>query len=133
MDIEELGPNGQWRPFKSEEIQLQFIMLDPYYLINLKQEGPNSPTYFAEFRTPDRLGVYKFDVKHWRFGYSFIDQVIEVSNIPFRHDEFARFIPVAFPYYITVFATMAAGFLFIIFFVYSDYNVAPAKGGRQER
>ena len=97
-------------------------MLDPYYRVNLEREGKNSATYSYKFRVPDKLGVYKFVIQHWRYGYTFIDETLEVSIIQFRHDEFPRFLRVAFPYYTTIFATMAATFLFLVFFLYSDLS-----------
>jgi len=49
-----------------------------------------------------------------------LDEVIEVSVIPFRHNEFPRFITHAFPYYFSVFSIMAATFIFILSFLYSE-------------
>ncbi len=60
-------------------------------------------------------------ITHWRYGYTFINEAIEVSIIPFRHDEFPRFLNVAYPYYFTAFATMIATFIFLAFFLYSDF------------
>ena len=87
----------------------------------MKQQGI-SATYKGTLAVPDTLGIYKFKVSHHRYGYSFIDAETVVSCIQFRHDEYPRFINIALPYYVNVFLMMASGFLFIVFFLYSDVN-----------
>ena len=42
----------------------------------------------------------------------------QVSVRPFRHNEFERFLVAAYPYYASVFSTMAAFFLFGFVFLY---------------
>lgn len=76
---------------------------------------------------PDTLGIYKFKVYHRRFGYSLIEAETLVSCIQFRHDEYPRFLNVALPYYTNIFLSMAAGFLFIMFFLYSDISEKVTK------
>ena len=50
-------------------------MLDPYYIVNLQQakDFNKSGTYETKFAVPDRIGVFKFMIDHWRYGYSFIN------------------------------------------------------------
>ena len=46
IDLEQ-KTDGKWHPFITEDLPLQFIMLDPYYQVTLKQVGvgsKNSPT-----------------------------------------------------------------------------------------
>ena len=43
---------------------------------------------------------------------------MQVSVRPFRHNEFERFLVAAYPYYSSVFSTMAAFFLFGFAFLY---------------
>ena len=119
MDFEEKRPDGTWAPFVANDIQLEFIRLDPFHRLNLKQKG-TSATYQAQLVVPDTLGIYKFKVLHRRYGFSLIEAETLVSCIQFRHDEYPRFLNVALPYYTNVFLIMAAGFLFIMFFLYSD-------------
>ena len=89
----------------------------------MKQVCVYSPTYKAELVVPDTLGIYKFLIQHRRYGYSYIEAETIVSCIQFRHDEYPRFLNVAFPYYLNVFVMMGAGFLFIVFFLYSDIDL----------
>ena len=122
VDFEQKLPDGTYVPFQADDIQLEFIRLDPFHRVNLKQSNPKSATYKAELVVPDTLGIYKFKVLHRRFGYSLIEAETVVSCIQFRHDEYPRFLNVAMPYYANVFLTMGAGFIFIMFFLYSEIS-----------
>jgi oligosaccharyltransferase complex subunit beta len=121
VDIEEKRPDGTLVPFKADDIQLEFIRLDPFHRLYLKQED-DTATYKAQLVVPDTLGIYKLKISHHRYGYTFIEQETIVSCIQFRHDEYPRFLNIAFPYYTNVFLTMGAGFLFVVFFLYSDVD-----------
>lgn len=99
-------------------------MLDPLYQVNLNHIRKKPSNYYYNFKAPDRLGVYKFEIEYRRYGYTFIDEILEVSVIQYRHDEFPRFLTIAYPYYVTVFASMTAGFIFIVFFLFSDFTKA---------
>ena len=41
---------------------------------------------------------------------------------PYRHNQFERFIPAAYPYYTSAFTIFAAFFLFGVVFLYSKEN-----------
>ena len=56
VDIEEKNPDGSFKPFKADDIQLEFIRLDPYHRLFLKQQG-DSATYKAHLVVPDTLAV----------------------------------------------------------------------------
>lgn len=66
-------------------------MLDPYYIVNLVQLDQGKSTYYAQFKVPERLGIYKFMINHFRYGYTYVNEELEVSIIPYQHDEFPRF------------------------------------------
>lgn len=126
VNIEERRPDGTFVPFKAEDVQLEFIRLDPFHRIYLKQEGTSS-NYKGTLVIPDTLGIYKFKVSHRRYGFSLIEEETLVSCIQFRHDEYPRFLNVALPYYLNVFMIMGAGFLFIMFFLYSEVEKSHKK------
>mmetsp|Transcript_40170 Transcript_40170/g.38668 ORF Transcript_40170/g.38668 Transcript_40170/m.38668 type:complete len:83 (+) Transcript_40170:730-978(+) len=65
---------GQWKPYVAKDIQLKFVMLDPYYIVYLEQPDKKSPTYQMKYRVPDKLGVYKFMISYWRYGYTVIEE-----------------------------------------------------------
>jgi len=68
--------------------------------------------YVADMQAPDVYGVFKFVVDYTQLGYSSIHFEEQVPIRPFRHDEYERFIPAAYPYYASIFSTMAAFLLF---------------------
>ena len=113
---------GQWVPFVADDLQFQFTMLDPYYQDALKQVSKGSPTYTYKLKTPWRLGIFKFVIDFKRYGLTYLDNKMEVSVIQLRHDEFPRFEIVGYPYYVTVFTLMAASFMFVVHFAFSDFS-----------
>jgi oligosaccharyltransferase complex subunit beta len=122
VDVQEKKPDGTFVPYIATDIQLEFRRLDPQYRLTLEQKCSKSATYSTALKVPDMLGVSKMSVVYNRYGFTFIDEEIEVSVIQFRHDEFPRFLTIAFPYYTNVFLVMGACFTFIVFFLYSDYS-----------
>ena len=91
-------------------------MLDPHirtHLIEDKQASSADQTvYKAQFVAPDRHGVFKFVVEYWRPGWSFIRASDTASVVPFRHDEYPRFIGGAWPFYASAISVSAAFILF---------------------
>lgn len=114
--------NGQWVPFVADDVQFQFTMMDPYYQVALEQKDTNSATYMYQLKTPWRLGIFKFIIDFKRYGFTYIDNKLEVSVIQLRHDEFPRFETTGFPYFANVFVLMASSFLFVIHFAFSDFS-----------
>ncbi|KAG0623990.1 hypothetical protein M758_3G215800 [Ceratodon purpureus] len=109
--------NGkEWQPYQADDVQLQFYMMSPYVLKTLSHDGKG--LYFTEFQVPDVYGVFQFKVEHNRLGYTALNLAKQIPVRPFRHDEYERFIPAAFPYYGASFSTMIAFFLFGIVFLY---------------
>lgn len=114
---------GKWVPFLADDIQFQFIMLHPYWRVFLKHR--QDAKYELIFRAPDWNGVYKFLVDYNRFGYTRL--VIE-DTAPvrvYRHDEFPRYLPLAFPYYLSVFTILAGTIIFTAMIMHLDSSAAP--------
>jgi len=116
VDIEEW--NGEeWVPYKADDVQLEFVMLDPYYRINLEHD--NEGHYSTTFIAPDVYGVYTFKIAYFRVGYTSIESKIIATVRPLRHDEYERFIPAAFPYYASAFSMMGGVLLFSVLFLFN--------------
>ena len=47
-----------WLPFKSDNVQVEFVMLNPYVRMSLRHD--NQGHYSTQFRIPDHVGVYHF-------------------------------------------------------------------------
>ena len=106
-----------WKNYDVDDIQLSFIMMNPYYINQMKRIY-GKPTYYAKFRAPEKHGVFKFIVDYHRTGYSYIFSSTKVPLRPFYHNEFPRFIPCAYPYYVSVFVILGSFILFSILFLY---------------
>jgi oligosaccharyltransferase complex subunit beta len=122
--IEELV-DGKWVPFKANDVQLEFIMLDPYIRVNLKHDGKGK--YSTTFKAPDVYGVFTFKVDYQRVGYSGLTAIARSPVRPFRHDQYERFIPSAFPYYAGAFSMLAGLFIFSVVFLYHQESKKPVK------
>ncbi|CAI5533973.1 unnamed protein product [Closterium sp. Naga37s-1] len=101
VDIYEWA-GSEWVPFKGDDVQVQFYMMSPYVLKTLSHDDKGR--FFTSFQVPDVYGVFQFKVEHKRLGYSTISLAKQIPVRPFRHDEFERFIPAAFPYYASTFS-----------------------------
>jgi len=105
-----------WKPFISNDIQFEFIRLDPFIRQPLKHEGNGH--YSIQFKLPDVFGIYKFTVDYKRYGLSYLFTEDIVSVRPFRHDEYKRFIPMAYPYYMSTFSMIFGFILFTFVFLW---------------
>ncbi|WOO80500.1 Dolichyl-diphosphooligosaccharide--protein glycosyltransferase subunit [Vanrija pseudolonga] len=107
--------SSQWVPFSTKDLQLEFTMLDPFIRTALveKSSSASDTTYSTSFVAPDRHGVFKFVVSHWRPGWTSITTEDKASVVPLRHDEHPRWITGAYPFYTGALSTSAAFLLFV--------------------
>ena len=118
MMVEELL-GDKWMPFVSSDMQMEFMMLDPYVRKTMVVD-PSTGRHVASFIAPDSYGIFKFRVLYRRIGYSVLHAETQVSIRPFKHNEYERFIFSAYPYYSSAFSAMIAFFVFSMFFLFSD-------------
>lgn len=78
IEIEELKKN-KWQPFESNDVQLEFVRIDPFIRTTL-QKKPNG-VYEAIFKVPDVWGVYQFKVDYDRIGYTRLYHSTQVLGI----------------------------------------------------
>jgi len=118
--IDEINPvSGEWTPFVASDVQLELVMIDPYIRKTLSPDSAHPGTFSTRLVLPDVYGVYKLVVRYNKLGYSNLLLEEQISIHPFRHDQFERFIDVAFPYYASAFSMMIGFFVFGIVFLYS--------------
>lgn len=110
----ELYEDGQWKPYTSNDVQLEFVRIDPF--IRQTMQHQSDGTYLARFKIPDVYGVFKFQVDYKRDGLTYLFSSTQVSVRPLRHDEYERFIYSAYPYYLSAFLMMI--YLYVFSFVY---------------
>ena len=134
ISIEELV-DGKWQPFKGSDVQLEFVRIDPFVRVTLKNDGSefysitvystqSLTNSFAEgrlstrFRVPDTYGVFKFQVDYRRVGYTHLFDVRQVSVRPLLHTQYERFSRCAYPYYVSAASMMLGVILFSYVFLY---------------
>eukprot|EP00485_Elphidium_margaritaceum_P007412 CAMPEP_0202689576 /NCGR_PEP_ID=MMETSP1385-20130828/4793_1 /ASSEMBLY_ACC=CAM_ASM_000861 /TAXON_ID=933848 /ORGANISM="Elphidium margaritaceum" /LENGTH=447 /DNA_ID=CAMNT_0049344719 /DNA_START=28 /DNA_END=1371 /DNA_ORIENTATION=- len=107
-------------PFTQDDVQFEFIRLDSFIREFLTHD--NKGNFKIDFMLPDVFGVYKFAVHYQRRGWGYIWHEPSVSVRPFRHDEYQRFLPTAYPYYLGS-ASMVIGFIvFTLVFLFGETN-----------
>ena len=55
---------GEWKAYQADDLQLTFVMLDPYIRTGLTAVPQSKGTYTTKFRTPQRLGIFTFEVDY---------------------------------------------------------------------
>ena len=68
------------------------------------------------------MGIFKFAIEYWRYGFSFLDVDEEVAVIQWRHDGFPRYLTRAYPFYVTVMLLMVGFFVFTVSYLFSDFK-----------
>jgi len=111
----------KWVPYIADDVVLEFVMLDPYYRIPLGYDSAKSQ-YRTEFKVPNQHGVFHFKVTYRKPGFTFLEAATKVPVRPFKHNEFERYLFDASPYYVTVFGTLFAFFVFLVYFLYDSPN-----------
>ncbi|KAL6546049.1 Dolichyl-diphosphooligosaccharide--protein glycosyltransferase 48 kDa subunit [Orobanche gracilis] len=108
-----------WEPYVADDLQVQFYMMSPYVLktLSTNQKG----LYYTSFKVPDVYGVFQFKVEYQRLGYTSLSLSKQIPVRPFRHDEYERFIPTAYPYYGASFSMMAGFFVFTMVYLYAKW------------
>jgi oligosaccharyltransferase complex subunit beta len=117
LDLHENGPEG-WVPHVTNNVQLEYVMLDPYVRQRMLHVGQGH--YELTVRLPDQYGVFKWVVDYKALGFSFVSLSELAPLRPLRHDEYARFILQAYPYYATLITLSVAFLAMITFVMYSE-------------
>lgn len=117
--------NGKWVPYKTNEVELEFIMLSPYVVTTL--QNTDGAHYRTQFHAPDWNGVYKFKIDYNKVGYTrlLLDKITPVRV--FNHDEFPTYSPSAYPFFGAVYLITIAFILFSVTFAFADDNVSQSQ------
>lgn len=129
ITIEELKED-KWQPFNGNDVQLEFVRIDPFVRTTLKPIAGGK--FEARFKIPDVYGVYQFKVNYNRIGYTHLYNTTQVSVRPLEHTQYERFIPSAFPYYISAFSMMLGLFIFSFVFLHFKEET-PVAGGASKK
>ncbi|PNH04740.1 Dolichyl-diphosphooligosaccharide--protein glycosyltransferase subunit [Tetrabaena socialis] len=115
VDVMEVT-GGVAKPYKVDDLQVEFVMLNPYIRLPLQHDGQG--VFSLRFMVPDVYGVFKYVVDYSRRGYSYIKLTHQVPVRPFKHNEYERFLVCAYPYYASALSVMLAFFSLSFFFLY---------------
>ncbi|XP_076639638.1 dolichyl-diphosphooligosaccharide--protein glycosyltransferase non-catalytic subunit Ost48 [Colletes latitarsis] len=122
IDVQKLS-GDKWVPYETNDLQLEFVRIDPFVRMTMKPVG--NGRYEARFKIPDVYGVYQFKVDYTRIGLTHLYSTTQVSVRPLQHTQYERFIPSAFPYYISAFSMMGGVFLFSLVFLHYKEDTKP--------
>ncbi|XP_022744946.1 dolichyl-diphosphooligosaccharide--protein glycosyltransferase 48 kDa subunit-like isoform X1 [Durio zibethinus] len=106
-----------WEPYIADDVQLQFYLMSPYVLKTLSNN--KNGLYSTSFKVPDVYGVFQFKVEYQKLGYTSLSLSKQIPVRPYRHNEYERFIPAAYPYYGAAFSMMTGFFIFSFVHLYS--------------
>jgi len=114
IDIEEYQ-NGKWVPYNGNDVQMEFVRIDPFVRLTLTNKNGH---FEGKFKIPDVYGVYQFKVDYVRTGLTRLYSTTQFSVRPWRHDQYERFISSAYPYYASAFSMMAGVLMFSVVFLH---------------
>ncbi|CAH8331149.1 unnamed protein product [Eruca vesicaria subsp. sativa] len=118
FSVEILEWSGKsWEPYVADDVQVQFYMMSPYVLKTLSTDNKEG-LFHTSFKVPDVYGVFQFKVEYEKLGYTTLSLSKQIPVRPYRHNEYERFIPTAYPYYGACFTTMAGFFVFSFVYLY---------------
>ncbi|KAL0792058.1 hypothetical protein Bca101_063435 [Brassica carinata] len=115
VEILEWSGNS-WEPYVADDVQVQFYMMSPYVLKTLSTDKKGM--FHTSFKVPDVYGVFQFKVEYEKLGYTTLSLSKQITVRPYRHNEYERFIPTAYPYYGACFTTMAGFSVFSFVYLY---------------
>ncbi|KAL3206910.1 hypothetical protein MRX96_039861 [Rhipicephalus microplus] len=81
----EILKGDKWVPFEANDLQLEFVRIDPFVRTKLHKKGQK---YEAQFKVPDVYGVYQFKVDYNRIGYTHLYTSTQVSVRPLQHTQY---------------------------------------------
>lgn len=115
IKIETKDDSGNWIPYDADDVQLEFVRIDPFIRKNMEHKDGE---YKLVMKLPDVYGVFKFVVDYYRVGYTHLLSVVQVPVRPFTHTQYERFLVAAYPYYTSALSMMVGLVLFSFVFLY---------------
>ena len=99
--------------------------------LNRRQEGRIQGwilgTFIFNSQAPQKEGIYQFKIIYKKPGYNFVTLAERVTIRPYKHDQFERFLFVAYPYFFSVWSTIIAAFAFVVIYLYSSWEESKQK------
>lgn len=114
--------NGKWVPFRGNDVQMEFVRIDPFVRLVMKNTNGRMS---IKFKIPDVYGVFQFKINYQKVGLTRVSTAKQVSVRPLRHNQYERFISSAYPYYASAFSMMGGVFVFALVFLHYKEEVKP--------
>jgi len=131
LTIEEWS-GAKWIPYISDDVQVEFVMLDPYIRAPLKSDTKGK--YKIETILPDVYGVFTFKIDYKRMGYTNVNVKNIIPVRPFRHDEYPRFLHMAYPYYLSSMSMIGGVIVLTIFLLFTkNINKSNEKVEKEDK
>ncbi|KAK2955842.1 putative Dolichyl-diphosphooligosaccharide--protein glycosyltransferase 48 kDa subunit [Blattamonas nauphoetae] len=108
FDIEE----QKWVGWNADDVQLDVSMLTPRIRQTMTNKG--NGLFETVVQVPDLFGVYTLVIDYEARGYTPLNITQQLMIRPFRHDEKARFLPSAYPFYTVVWCIMIVAILVMV-------------------
>jgi oligosaccharyltransferase complex subunit beta len=137
LSLSQYDPHSQsYTPFltpPTDPVQLEVNMLDPYIRTVLPHTTSTATAaiYSKEFTLPDHYGVFNFKVTHRVPGYAYVYEREQFTIRHMQHDEYPRFLTVAWSYY-AGWISVSAGFL-VFCVVWLWHTPQPAPGNKVKK
>ncbi|KAK9477217.1 Dolichyl-diphosphooligosaccharide--protein glycosyltransferase subunit WBP1 [Lipomyces japonicus] len=123
--------DDKWVPYVTDDLQLEFTMLDPYYRLSIPvlSQTSDAAIYSVKFVTPDQHGMFTFHTNYKRTGLSYIEDKKTITLRHFGHNEFLRSyeIPNAWPYITSIVTVVVGWVLFVTLWVFSKGSEVEKK------
>lgn len=107
------GTGGPFQPSDPTDFQFELKMMN----IQLRKSFDSAEggcLSVDNVQLPPKPAVYTLRISHNRPGWSQLSWEERILIRPFRHNEFARFIPVAFPYYASWIGILVGSFFILL-------------------
>lgn len=119
-----------WGPYITDDVQMEFVMLDPYYRLTFGKPVEVTETaavYAVEFKVPDQHGIFTFKTDYERPGLSFLKDHQTVTVRHTANDEWPRSWEITNSWiYLSSFVVVVIAWLwFVLFYLYTS------KGGSE--
>lgn len=121
--------DDKWVPYVTDDIQVEFIMLDPYYRLTLgkpvAQTSKEGAIYTTTFKIPDQYGIFTFKTDYKRPGLSYFETSNVVTVRHTANDEWPRSweITNSWIYLFSFISVVVAWIFFVIFYFYTENGV----------
>lgn len=130
--------NGEkWVPFITNDLQLEFVMLDPYYRLTFGEPHSNDETavYVVQFKVPDQHGIFTFKVDYQRPGLSFLSDHKTVTVRHNANDEWPRSweITNSWVYLSSFLVVVFSWVIFVVFYLFTGKGGAEAAALKEKK